>query len=172
MSEERRRDKNHVRLESSQDRWQTGGGYRAGKRTAQRYTYSPNFPVLDYNAAQAGFFGGNFWDSHATGYLLGNPDEEQAQHPPVDTQEHMLPGTACIAFRLRTAVYRPLFETVWGAGSLAIKFPRNTKELCNTPGGAKVFGTDTMPIKLKPEDRVKANNVYDRWGQSLDQYEA
>jgi cytochrome c peroxidase len=147
-------------------------GYRAGKRTAQRYTYSPNFPVLNYNAAQAGFFGGNFWDSHATGYLLGNPDEEQAQHPPVDTQEHMLPDTACIAFRLQTAVYRPLFETVWGAGSLAIKFPRNTKELCNTPGGANVFGTDTMPIKLKPEDRVKANNVYDHWGQSLDQYEA
>jgi cytochrome c peroxidase len=147
-------------------------GYRAGKRTAQRYTYSPNFPVLNYNAAQAGFFGGNFWDSHATGYLLGNPDEEQAQHPPVDTQEHMLPDTACIAFRLQTAVYRPLFETVWGAGSLAIKFPRNTKELCNTPGGANVFGTDTMPIKLKPEDRVKANNVYDHWGQSLDQFEA
>jgi cytochrome c peroxidase len=29
-----------------------------------------------------------------------------------------------------------------------------------------------MPIKLKPEDRVKANSVYDHWGQSIDQYEA
>jgi hypothetical protein len=26
-------------------------------------------------------------DSRATGYLLQNPDAEQAQHPPVDTQE-------------------------------------------------------------------------------------
>jgi cytochrome c peroxidase len=146
--------------------------YRAGKRTAQRYTYSPNFPVLNYNATQAAFFGGNFWDSRATGYLLGSPDEEQAQHPPVDTQEHMLPDTACIAFRLQTAAYRPLFETVWGAGSLDIKFPPHTEDICNTPGGASVFGTDTMPIKLKPEDRVKANNVYDHWGQSIDQYEA
>ena len=66
--------------------------FRAGKRTAQRYTYSPNFPVLKYNATSSGlFFGGNFWDSRATGYLLGSPDAEQAQHPPVDTQEHGFP---------------------------------------------------------------------------------
>src|SRR5580704_15627406 len=86
--------------------------FRAGKRTAQRYTYAPSFPVLNFNAAQNGFFGGNFWDSRATGYLLGSPDEEQAQHPPVDTQEHALPDTACIAFRLTTAAYRPFFEQV------------------------------------------------------------
>jgi cytochrome c peroxidase len=146
--------------------------YRAGKRTAQRYTYSPNFPVLNYNLSQAAFFGGNFWDSRATGYLLGSPDEEQAQHPPVDTQEHALPDTACIAFRLQKATYRRLFETVWGEGSLDIKFPSHTEDICNTPGGAAVFGTNTTPIRLKPEDRAKANNVYDHWGQSLDQYEA
>jgi len=146
--------------------------FRAGKRTAQRYTYSPNFPVLNFNAAQGAFFGGNFWDSRATGYLLGSPDAEQAQHPPVDTQEHALPDTACIAFRLQTAAYRPLFEQVWGAGSLDIKFPHNTEEICETPGGAAVFGTNTMPIRLSPEDRIKANNVFDHWGESLDQYEA
>jgi cytochrome c peroxidase len=145
--------------------------FRAGKRTAQRYTYAPFFPVLSYNETQGLFFGGNFWDSRATGYLLGSPDAEQAQHPPVDTQEHALPDTACIAFRLSTAAYRPLFETVWGAGSLDIKFPHNTEEICDTPGGASVFGTDTTPIKLKPEDRNKANNVFDHWGNSLDQYE-
>src|SRR5438309_3195169 len=146
--------------------------FRAGKRTAQRYTYSPNFPVLKFNAAQNAFFGGNFWDSRATGYLLGSPDANQAQGPPVDTQEHALPDTACIAFRLQTATYRPLFETVWGAGSLDIKFPHHTEEICETPGGAAVFGTNTMPIRLSPEDRNKANNVFDHWGESLDQYEA
>src|ERR1700692_2025511 len=50
--------------------------FRAGKRNTQRYTYSPWFPVLQYNANAGLFFGGNFWDSRATGYLLQNPDAE------------------------------------------------------------------------------------------------
>ena len=146
--------------------------FRAGKRTAQRYTYAPFFPVLNYNQTQGLFFGGNFWDSRATGYLLGSPDAEQAQHPPVDTQEHALPDTACIAFRLSTAVYRPLFETVWGAGSFNISFPANTEQICDTPGGASTFGGSATPIALSPADRTAANNVFDHWGNSLDQYEA
>ena len=146
--------------------------FRAGKRTAQRYTYSPKFPVLQFNEVQSLFFGGNFWDARSTGFLLQSPDAEQAQHPPVDTQEHALPDTACIAFRISQAEYRPLFELVWGKGSLDIKFPPKTEEICSTPGGAAVFGTDTTPIKLKPEDRTKANRVYDNWGQSISFYEA
>jgi cytochrome c peroxidase len=35
-----------------------------------------------------------------------------------------------------------------------------------------VFGTNTTPIKLKPEDRTKANRVYDNWGQAISSYEA
>ncbi len=145
--------------------------FRAGKRTAQRYTYAPWFPVLQFNETQALFFGGNFWDSRATGYLLQNPDAEQAQHPPVDTQEMGLPDTACIGFRLSQAEYRPLFEQVWGRGSLNIKFPHDTERICGTPGGAKVFGTDTTPVKLSPEDRTQANRVFDNWGQSVDAFE-
>src|SRR6267378_672400 len=145
--------------------------FRAGKRTAQRYTYSPSFPVLNYNETQAAFFGGNFWDSRATGYLLGSPDANQAQGPPVDTQEHMLPDTACIAFRLTTAVYKPFFIEVWGDAIDTIKFPHNTEDICKTLAGASVFGTDTMPIKLSPADRSIANDVFDHWGQSIDQYE-
>ncbi len=146
--------------------------FRAGKRTAQRYTYSPRYPVLELYPDQNLLFGGNFWDGRSTGYLLQSADAEQAQHPPVDTQEHAFPDTACIAFRLSTATYRPLFETVWGAGSLDIKFPHNAEEICDTPGGASVFGTDTTPIRLKPEDRVLANSVYDHWGQSISFFES
>src|SRR5438128_3347376 len=145
--------------------------FRAGKRTAQRYTYSPFFPVFQFNATQGLFFGGNFSDSRSTGYLLQNPDAEQAQHPPVDTQEMGLPDTACIAFRLSQAVYRPLFEAVWGPGSLDIKFPHDTEEICATPGGAAVFGTDTTPVKLKHDDRTRANRVFDNFGQSISAYE-
>ena len=145
--------------------------FRAGKRAAQRYTYSPFFPVLQYNQAQGLFFGGNFWDSRATGYLLRNPDAQQAQHPPVDTQEMAFPDTACIAFRLSQAEYRPLFEQVWGKGSFDIKFPPETERICDTPGGAAVFDGSATPILLTPEDRTRANIVYDHWGQSIDAYE-
>ena len=122
--------------------------FRAGKRTAQRYTYSPFFPVLQYNQEQGLFFGGNFWDSRATGYLLRNPDAHQAQGPPVDTQEMGFPDTACIAFRLSQAMYRPLFEEVWGAGSFEINFPSDTAQICAIPGGAAVFGGSATPIGL------------------------
>ena len=35
-----------------------------------------------------------------------------------------------------------------------------------------MFGGTPRQLQLSPEDRTKANNVYDHWGQSLDQYEA
>ncbi|HEY1860324.1 MAG TPA: cytochrome c peroxidase, partial [Gemmataceae bacterium] len=113
--------------------------YRAGKRTAQRYTYSPDFPVLEYNTTQGAFFGGNFWDGHSTGYKLQSADAEQAQHPPVDTQEMGFPDAACIAFRLSKAGYRPLFELVWGA-DFHIRWPGDTERICAIPGGAARFG--------------------------------
>jgi cytochrome c peroxidase len=141
--------------------------YRAGKRSAQRYTYSPYFPELAYNTIEGAFFGGNFWDGRSTGYKLQNPDAEQAQHPPVDTQEMGNPDTACIAYKLSKAEYRPLFELVWGEGSLDIQFPADTAEICATPGGAAVFGSSATPIALSPADRNKANNVFDHWGQSI-----
>ncbi len=108
--------------------------FRAGKRQAQRYTYAPFFPVLQYNETQGLFFGGNFWDSRATGYLLRNPDAHQSQGPPVDTQEMGFPDTACITFRLSRSVYRPLFELVWGRGAFDIAFPPDTEQICETPG--------------------------------------
>jgi cytochrome c peroxidase len=144
--------------------------FRANKRTAQRYTYSPDFPVLEYNTVQGLFFGGNFWDSRATGYELQSPDAQQAQGPPVDPGEMGLPDTACIAFRLQSAVYKSLFEEIWG-DSLDINFPSDTEQICATPNGAAVFGTNTTPVSLSPGDRAKANDVYDHWAQSISFYE-
>src|SRR5258706_1954505 len=80
--------------------------FRAGKRTAQRYTYSSYFPPLQYNATQGAFFGGNFWDSRATRYLLRTPDGEQSQFPPVDPNEMANPDTACITYNLSLPTYR------------------------------------------------------------------
>jgi cytochrome c peroxidase len=78
--------------------------YRAAKRSAMRYTYAPNFPVMNYNTEQGLFFGGNLWDGRSTGYLLQSPNAEQAQKPPLDPDEMALPDMACIAYRLETAV--------------------------------------------------------------------
>jgi cytochrome c peroxidase len=146
--------------------------YRAGKRTAQRYTYSPRFPVLRLetpstkpNRQLAGaFFGGNFWDGRSTGFLLQSPDAEQAQHPPVDPLEMGNPDTACIAWKIAQAAYRPLFELVWGA-DFNIAWPSNTAQICATPNGA--FGNNATPVALSPDDRTKTNNIYDHWGQSI-----
>jgi cytochrome c peroxidase len=145
--------------------------YRAAKRTAQRYTYSHTFPVLNLDTtlsattSPAGlFFGGNFWDGRATGMKLQAPDAEQAQGPPVDPLEMGNPDTACIAFKISEAPYRPLFELVWG-DDFNINFPSNTPQICATPNGA--FGSNTQPIALSPFDRTAANNIYDHWGQSL-----
>jgi cytochrome c peroxidase len=137
--------------------------YRAAKRTAQRYTYSHQFPVLQYNATAGAFFGGNFWDGRATGMKLQAPDAEQAQGPPLDPMEMGLPDVACIAWRLSTAVYRPLFELVWGA-DFDINWPSDTEHICDTPEGA--FPT-TTPVALSALDRTKATNIFDHWGQSL-----
>jgi cytochrome c peroxidase len=145
--------------------------FRAGKRTAQRYTYSSYFPPLQYNATQEAFFGGNFWDSRATGYLLRSTDAEQSQFPPVDPAEMGNPDTACITYKLSLAVYRPLFEEVWGAGSFDINWPANIAQICATPNGASVFGGSATPVQLSPADRTRSNNDYDHWAQSLSAYE-
>jgi cytochrome c peroxidase len=145
--------------------------FRAGKRTAQRYTYSSYFPTLQFNAVQGAFFGGNFWDSRATGYLIRNPAAEQAQFPPVDALEMGNPDTACIVFKLSLAAYRPLFEAVWGAGSFDITWPANTATICATPNGAASLGGSATPVDLSPGDRARSNADYDHWAQSLDAYE-
>jgi len=82
-----------------------------------------------------------------------------------------LPDGACIAFRLSQAPYRSLFEQVWGEDSLDIKFPHDTEKICSTPGGAAQFGGSATPIKLKPEERTRADDVFDHWGQSISFYE-
>src|SRR5207237_8943255 len=72
--------------------------------------------------------------------------------------------------------YRPLFEQVWGAGSLAINFPFNSESICATPGGAaslgQAAGGNTQPIALSPADRTKANEAYNHWGQSISFFES
>jgi len=145
--------------------------FRAAKRTAQRYTYASYFPTLQYDAVQGAFFGGNFWDSRATGYLIRNPSAEQSQFPPVDPDEMGNSDTACVTYKLSLAAYRPLFEEIWGAGSFDINWPSNTAQICATPNGAASLGGSTTPVALSPADRTRSNADFDHWAQSLNAYE-
>jgi cytochrome c peroxidase len=139
--------------------------YRAAKRTAQRYTYSHTFPDLNYNTTQGAFFGGNFWDSRATGYQLQAPDADQAQWPPLDPLEQEFPDLACIAYRISKSSYLTLWEQIWGPINIA--WPSDTESICDTPAGAATFNGSTTPITLSAADRTEAKNIYDHWGQSL-----
>ena len=144
--------------------------YRFGKRKPQGYTYSPYYPVVQYNQAQGDFYGGNFWDLRATGYRLQSPDAEQAQGPPHDTQEMGLPDTACVPYRISTGEYAHIFTSVWGAQAFAIQWPKDIGRICNTPAAA--FGTNASPLDLKPEDRGAADAAYDQYALSITAYEA
>jgi cytochrome c peroxidase len=143
--------------------------YRFGKRKPQGYTYSPYYPVLQYNRAQSNFYGGNFWDLRATGYRIQSPDAEQAQGPPHDTQEMGFPDTACAVYRIANGAYAGIFTTVWGPQAFAIRWPAQAEKICSTPGGA--FGSNMAPLELRPEDRGQAETAYDQYALAITAYE-
>src|SRR5207249_5844397 len=93
--------------------------FRAGKRTAQRYTYSPWFPVLQFNETQALFFGGNFWDSRATGYLLQNPTPSRRSTRPSTLKRwvHPTPRASCSGFGHQSPDHHQVDDQQrWGVG--------------------------------------------------------
>jgi cytochrome c peroxidase len=144
---------------------------RIAKRNPQSYVYSPYFPPLQYNITQGDFYGGNFWDARATGYRLQNSAAEQAQGPPVDSEEMANPDTACVVWKLSLSKYKFFFEQVWGTGSLDISWPSDVATICSTPKGAAIFGTNATPLSLSTSDRTRANQAYDEFGQAIASYE-
>jgi cytochrome c peroxidase len=143
---------------------------RFSQRKPQSYMYATFAPVLHYNALQGDFVGGNFWDMRATGYRLQSPSAEQALGPPTNPVEMGLPDSACIAYRLSSAPYRKLFETVWGANGFAIQWPPDTERVCATPGPPPA--ADQYPVHLSAADRERAGHIYDEFGLSAAAYEA
>lgn len=144
---------------------------RIAKRNPQSYVYAPYFPPLQYNVTQGDFYGGNFWDARASGYRLQNSSAEQAQDPPLDTQEMGNPDSACVVWKLSQSAYASFFETVWGSGSLSgITFPGNTAQVCAIPGGA--VNPPAQKVGLSPSDRTRSNQAFDEFGQSIAAYES
>ena len=138
----------------------------------QSYGYATFAPVLQFNASQQTFYGGNFWDMRATGARLQSPSAEQAQGPPVDPDEMANPDPACLVWKLSLSAYRSFFEQVWGVGTLDFNWPSNVSEVCAIPKGAAVFGNNATPLALSPVDRARANSAFDQFGLAAAAYEA
>src|SRR6202166_1407457 len=144
---------------------------RIAKRNPQSYTYATYFPPLHYNLSQADFYGGNFWDGRATGYKLQNAAANQAQGPPLDTQEMANPDSACVVWKLSLSKYKFFFEQVFGVGSLEIAWPSDVQQICSTPAGAAVLGGNPTPLQLRTTDRTLANKDFDEFAQAIAAYE-
>jgi cytochrome c peroxidase len=144
--------------------------FRFGHRKPQSYTYAPYTFPLQYNQTQQAFFGGNFFDLRATGYKIQSAAAEQAQDPPLDTQEMGTSDFACVVYRISQSLYRPLFETVWGKQAFAIRWPANVEKVCSIPGPPPA--TDPFPVHLSEVDRGFASVTYDQFQMAVAAYEA
>jgi cytochrome c peroxidase len=145
---------------------------RIAKRNPQSYVYASYFPPLHFNQSQADFYGGNFWDGRATGYKLQNSAANQAQGPPLDTQEMANPDSACVVWKLSQSNYKFFFEQVFGVGSLEITWPSDVASICSTPAGAAVLAGNPTPLQLSPTDRTLANKDFDEFAQAIAAYES
>ncbi len=144
--------------------------FRISARKPQSYGYATFSPILEYDAAQQQFTGGNFWDMRATGFRLDNPAAEQAQGPPLNPVEMGLSDSACVTYRLSQSGYRGLFEQLWGAQSFAIHWPVNVDTVCSTPGPPPA--SDPQPVHLSAVDRGTSNSTFDHMALSIAAEEA
>jgi cytochrome c peroxidase len=144
--------------------------YRFGPRNPQTYAYAPFAPILHYNATQASFYGGNFWDMRATGLRLTNPAAEQAQGPPVNPVEMGNIDSACVVWKASQSQYASLITSIWGAQSFAIHWPGDVATICAKPGPPPA--NDPFPVHLSTVDRGTSNSTYDHMTMSMASYES
>lgn len=91
---------------------------RFGNRKPPSAAYATFAPVFHFDGATGAFIGGNFWDGRATGERLGSPAAEQALGPFLNPVEQNMPDKTAVCTHVARSKYAPLFEEVWGTGSL------------------------------------------------------
>jgi len=91
---------------------------RFGNRKPPSSAYAAFSPVFGFDKKADEFIGGVFWDGRATGARLGSPVAEQALGPPLNPVEQNMPGKMAVCEAVAKSKYAPLFEQVWGEGSL------------------------------------------------------
>jgi cytochrome c peroxidase len=143
---------------------------RFSARNPQTYAYAPFSGILHYNATQASFYGGNFWDMRATGIRLTNPAAEQAQGPPLNPVEMGDIDSACVVWKASQSGYASLITTIWGPQSFAITWPSNVATICAKPGPAPA--SDPFPVHLSPIDRGTSDSTFDHMTMAMATYES
>jgi cytochrome c peroxidase len=91
---------------------------RFGNRKPPSSAYATLSPIFHFDRKEKLFVGGNFWDGRATGELLGNPAADQALGPFLNPVEQNNPSKQAVCEQVEESKYAPLFEEVWGPGSL------------------------------------------------------
>lgn len=85
---------------------------RFGNRKPPSSAYGGKSPVL-YNDGEK-WIGGMFWDSRATGWILGDPLAEQAQGPFLNPLEQNNKDASAVVNKVKTSSYAGLFYKVCG----------------------------------------------------------
>lgn len=88
-----------------------------GDRNSPSAAYAMYAPTR-FLDAEGVWIGGQFWDSRATGELLGDPLADQALGPFLNPVEMANTSKDQVIADVAASEYAGLFEDVWGAGSL------------------------------------------------------
>jgi cytochrome c peroxidase len=90
-----------------------------GGRNSPSAAYAMYAPVRYFDEVEGLWIGGQFWDSRATGEVLGDPLADQALGPFLNPVEMANPDKARVIADVAASEYATLFEEVWGPGSLS-----------------------------------------------------
>jgi cytochrome c peroxidase len=89
-----------------------------GGRNSPMAAYAMYSPIRFFAEEEGLWIGGQFWDSRATGEVLGDPLADQALGPFLNPVEMANTSKDQVIADVATSDYAGLFEEVWGAGSL------------------------------------------------------
>ncbi len=89
-----------------------------GGRNSPSSAYAQYAPIRYFDGGEGLWIGGQFWDSRATGQVLGDPLADQALGPFLNPVEMANESKEQVINDVRASAYADLFEQVWGAGSL------------------------------------------------------
>jgi cytochrome c peroxidase len=89
-----------------------------GGRNSPASAYAMYAPIRYFDTVEGLWIGGQFWDSRATGEVLGDPLADQALGPFLNPVEMHNPKEKNVIHDVAASDYADLFEQVWGEGSL------------------------------------------------------
>lgn len=92
--------------------------HRFGGRNSPSAAYAMYAPIRYFDVIEGLWIGGQFWDSRATGEVLGDPLADQALGPFLNPVEMANQNKVQVINNIAQSDYAGLFEEVWGMGSL------------------------------------------------------